>query len=511
MNKKKILAELVGYLVRKEFTVYEVLDAYYEESERHFFEDELPENIPSEEQKNPYELEPLPCSFEGQRELTQDEINQAVADVNRIFENKALQINAEKEPAETLETLETEPETKETEPDFVIPPEMTLKEYRQTQGYFSYALAKHYTVNGKTIEQYLNENNITVDLLKHRLASKCWPFIKALTQKPRGFNSNNYGKVMPNGLTVSQNLKKNGITAKQYSCRIFHGEEEYSACTRPLRKFNYKRKKSKVADTVVLPETDVYLDELNKKYDGYFYGKFKDFILNGKTIDEHLKKNNVSPDRFYDRMKYKGWSIQRAALTKIEPNFNYDMITDNGKTIRENLVITGIAQSTFLYRLKKGFTIYEACTTSEYDMRSKQTTKGVRAWKKNLEEKLKAENELQEPEITEPELNGAVADTVIIDTVPAEESPEPKQEPKKKRGSKKEPKKEPKREYTLDDDPPAKNVVASNVPDLTLVDLCQNMKISMKRLKDRIDKGTFPKPDKGNKWSYAAVRFYFPN
>ena len=479
MNKKKILAELVGYLVRKEFTVYDVLDAYYEESERHFFEDDLPEvTIPSEEQK---------------------------------------------EPAETLETLETEPETKVTEPvtketpaetkvtepDFIIPPEMTLKEYRETQGYFSYALAKHYTVNGKTIEQYLNENNITVDLLKHRLASKCWPFIKALTQKPKGFNSNNYGKIMPNGLTVSQNLKKNGITAKQYSCRIFHGEEEYSACTRPLRKYDYKRKKSKVADTVVLPETDVYLDELNKKYDGYFYGKFKDFILNGKTIDEHLKKNNVSPDRFYDRMKYKGWSIQRAALTRIEPNFNYDMITENGKTIRENLVITGIAQSTFLYRLKKGFTIYEACTISEYDMRSKQTTKGVRAWKKSMEEKSKAENELQEPEITEPELNGAVADTVIIDTVPAE-SPEPAEEVTSKKKSKKESEKD-KRKYTLDDDPPAKNVVASNVPDLTLIDLCQNMKISMKRLKDRIDKGTFPKPDKGNKWSYASVRFYFPN
>ncbi len=464
MNKKKILAELVDYLVRKEFTVYEVLDAYYEESERHFFEDDLPEvTIPSEEQK---------------------------------------------EPAETLETLETASETKETpeetpevtkvtEPDFVIPPEMTLKEYRKTQGYFSYALAKHYTVNGKTIEQYLKENNITVDLLKHRLASKCWPFIKALTQKPKGFVSNNYGKVMPNGLTVSQNLKQNDITTKQYACRIFHGEDEYSACTRPLRKYDYKRKKSKVADTVVLPETDVYLDELNKKYDGYFYGKFKDFILGDKTIDEHLKENNVSPDRFYDRMKYKGWSIQRAALTRIEPNFNYDMITENGKTIRENLAITGIAQSTFLYRLKKGSTIYEACTTSEYDMRSKQTTKGVRAWKKKLEEKSKAENEL----------NGAVADTVIIDTVPAE-SPEPKQEPKKR--AKKEPEKD-KRKYTLDDDPPAKNVVASNVPDLTLVDLCQNMKISMKRLKDRIDKGTFPKPDKGNKWSYASVRFYFPN
>ena len=99
MDKKKILAEIVGYLVRKEFTVYEVLDAYYEESERHFFEDELPEvTIPSEEQKNPYELEPLPCSFEGQRELTPDEINQAIADVNRIYENKVLQINAEKEP-----------------------------------------------------------------------------------------------------------------------------------------------------------------------------------------------------------------------------------------------------------------------------------------------------------------------------------------------------------------------------------------------------------------------------
>ena len=29
MDKKKILAEIVGYLVRKEFTVYEVLDALF--------------------------------------------------------------------------------------------------------------------------------------------------------------------------------------------------------------------------------------------------------------------------------------------------------------------------------------------------------------------------------------------------------------------------------------------------------------------------------------------------
>ena len=376
MNKKKILAELVGYLVRKEFTVYEVLDAYYKESERHFFEDDLPETIPSEEQKNPYELEPLPCSFKGQRELTQDEINQAVADVNRIFENKALQINAEKEPAETLET---EPETKVTKPE-------TIKTPAETQGT---------VING-----------------------------------------------------------------------------------------------------------DYTLKDVHKMYRGTFYENVKDFILDGKTIDEHLKENNILPVRFYDRMNSKGWTVRKAATTPINSKYDYDQIMPNGKTILQNLNRLGLGKSTFCYRVRRGYSLYEACTISEYDMRSKQTTKGVRAWKKNLEEKLKVENEL----------NGTVADTVIIDTVPAEESPEPKQEPKKK--AKKEPKKEPekdKRKYTLDDDPPAKNVVASNVPDLTLVDLCQNMKISMKRLKDRIDKGTFPKPDKGNKWSYASVRFYFPN
>ena len=360
MNKKKILAELVGYLVRKEFTVYEVLDAYYEESERHFFEDDLPETIPSEEQKNPYELEPLPCRFEGQRELTQDEINQAVADVNRIFENKALQINAEKEP---VETLETEPETKVTEPE--------------------------------TIE-----------------------------------------------------------TASETKGTVING--------------------------------DYTLKDVHKMYRGTFYENVKDFILDGKTIDEHLKENNILPVRFYDRMNSKGWTVRKAATTPINSKYDYDQIMPNGKTILQNLNRLGLGKSTFCYRVRRGYSLYEACTISEYDMRSKQTTKGVRAWKKSMEEKT---------EMTEPE-----------DTVPAE-SPEPKQEPKKK--SKKE--SEDKRKYTLDDDPPAKNVVASNVPDLTLVDLCQNMKISMKRLKDRIDKGTFPKPDKGNKWSYALVRFYFPN
>jgi hypothetical protein len=86
--------------------------------------------------------------------------------------------------------------------------------------------------------------------------------------------------------------------------------------------------------------------------------------------------------------------------------------------------------------VRRGYSLYEACTISEYDMRSKQTTKGVRAWKKSMEGKMKAENELQEPEITEPELNGAVADTVIIDTVPAEESPEPTEAVTKKRSKK---------------------------------------------------------------------------
>ena len=330
MNKKKILAEIVGYLVRKEFTVYEVLDAYYEESERHFFEDELPETIPSEEQKNPYELEPLPCSFE----------------------NKVLQINAEKEPAETIETKVTEPETKET------------------------------VING-----------------------------------------------------------------------------------------------------------DYTLKDVHKMYRGTFYENVKDFILDGKTIDEHLKENNILPVRFYDRMNSKGWTVRKAATTPINSKYDYDQIMPNGKTILQNLNRLGLGKSTFCYRVRRGYSLYEACTISEYDMRSKQTTKGVRAWKKSMEEKT---------EMTEPE-----------DTVPAEE-PEPAEEVTPKKKSKKEPEKD-KRKYTLDDDPPAKNVVASNVPDLTLVDLCQNMKISMKRLKDRIDKGTFPKPDKGNKWSYASVRFYFPN
>ena len=372
MDKKKILAELVGYLVRKEFTVYEVLDAYYEESERHFFEDDLPETIPSEEQKNPYELEPLPCSFEGQRELTQDEINQAIADVNRIFENKALQINAEKEPAETLETLETEPVTKVTEPETKVTEPETLETPAETKGT---------VING-----------------------------------------------------------------------------------------------------------DYTLKDVHKMYRGTFYENVKDFILDDKTIDEHLKENNILPVRFYDRMNSKGWTVRKAATTPINSKYDYDQIMPNGKTILQNLNRLGLGKSTFCYRVRRGYSLYEACTISEYDMRSKQTTKGVRAWKKSMEEKT---------EMTEPE-----------DTVPAEESPEPKKEPKKR--AKKEPEKD-KRKYTLDDDPPAKNVVASNVPDLTLVDLCQNMKISMKRLKDRIDKGTFPKPDKGNKWSYASVRFYFPN
>lgn len=346
MNKKKILAELVGYLVRKEFTVYEVLDAYYEESEKHFFEDDLPEvTIPSEEQKEPTETLETPA-----------------------------------------ETLETPAETKET------------------------------VING-----------------------------------------------------------------------------------------------------------DYTLKDVHKMYRGTFYENVKDFILDGKTIDEHLKENNILPVRFYDRMNSKGWTVRKAATTPINTKYDYSQIMPNGKTILQNLNDLGLGKSTFCYRVRRGYSLYEACTISEYDMRSKQTTKGVRAWKKNLEEKLKAENESREkPEVTEPEkieepepadkLIGKVYDTVIFDTVPAESEPEPKPEPKKepKKRAKKEPKQESKREYTLDD-PPAKNVVPSSIPDLTIVDVCQNLKISVKRLKDRIDKGTFPKPDKGNKWSYASVRFYFPN
>lgn len=372
MDKKKILAELVGYLVRKEFTVYEVLDAYYEESERHFFEDDLP--VTEEEQKEPdYKLEPLPCKFEGTPELSQQAIDRAMADVNRFFENKALQINAEKKPAETLETIETEPETKETEPVTKVTEPVTLETPAETKGT---------VING-----------------------------------------------------------------------------------------------------------DYTLKDVRKMYRGTFYENVKDFILDGKTIDEHLKENNILPVRFYDRMNSKGWTVRKAATTPINLKYDYNQIMPNGKTILQNLNRLGLGKSTFCYRVRRGYSLYEACTISEYDMRSKQTTKGVRAWKKNMEEKA---------EMTEPE-----------DTVPAE-SPEPAEEVTPKKKSKKESEKD-KRKYTLDDDPPAKNVIPSSIPDLTLIDVCQNMKISMARLKDRIEKGTFPKPDKGNKWSYASVRFYFPN
>lgn len=365
MNKKKILAELVGYLVRKEFTVYEVLDAYYEESERHFFEDDLPEvTIPEEEEK----------------ELTTDEVDQAIAESYGItVEELRARREAKKEPAETLET---EPETLETEP-------VTIETASETK-----------------------------------------------------------------------------VTEPETQGTVING--------------------------------DYTLKDVHKMYRGTFYENVKDFILDGKTIDEHLKENNILPVRFYDRMNSKGWTVRKAATTPINSKYDYDQIMPNGKTILQNLNRLGLGKSTFCYRVRRGYSLYEACTISEYDMRSKQTTKGVRAWKKSMEEKLKAENESQEqPEVTEPEKT---------------EEPEPKQEPKKrvKKESKKEPKQESKKEYTLDD-PPAKNVVPSSIPDLTIVDICQNMKISVKRLKDRIDKGTFPKPDKGNKWSYAAVRFYFPN
>ena len=341
MNKKKILAELVGYLVRKEFTVYEVLDAYYEESERHFFKDELPETIPSEEEKEP-----------------DDKLTGMVAD------------------AVIIDTVPA-PETKVTEPE-------TLETPAETK-----------------------------------------------------------------------------VTEPETKVTVVDGE--------------YK------------------LKDIHKLYHrGCFYENVKDFILDGKTIAEHLKENNILPVRFYDRMNSKGWTIRKAATTPINTKYDYSQIMPNGKTIMQNLNALGLGKNTFCYRVRRGYSLYEACTISEYDMRSKQTTKGVRAWKKNLEEKLKAENESQEqPAVTEQE-----------------PEQEPKQEPKKK--PKKEPKQESKREYILDD-PPAKNVVPSSIPDLTIVDVCQNMKISVKRLKDRIDKGTFPKPDKGNKWSYAAVRFYFPN
>ena len=156
MNKKKILAELVGYLVRKEFTVYEVLDAYYEESERHFFEDDLPEvTIPSEGRKEP------------------------------------------------AETKVTEPETKVTEPE-------TKETPAETQGT---------VING-----------------------------------------------------------------------------------------------------------DYTLKDVRKMYRGTFYENVKDFILDGKTIDEHLKENNILPVRFYDRMNSKGWTVRKAATTPINSKYDYDML-----------------------------------------------------------------------------------------------------------------------------------------------------------------------------------------
>ena len=84
-------------------------------------------------------------------------------------------------------------------------------------------------------------------------------------------------------------------------------------------------------------------------YRGTFYENVKDFILDGKTIDEHLKENNILPVRFYDRMNSKGWTVRKAATTPINSKYDYDQIMPNGKIILQNLNRLGLGKSTFCY------------------------------------------------------------------------------------------------------------------------------------------------------------------
>ena len=214
-----------------------------------------------------------------------------------------------------------------------------------------------------------------------------------------------------------------------------------------------------------------------------------------KLVPTPLKNVSLSPNvRDYPTSvipRGKGVSKARKMLFEVV----------EGKTVLEHLKANNINYKLFDTRIRKNWTMEKACTTPMTRVikpytKSKKPEKTLETETKSIETKINTEK-ATESVTNATELNGNNVTAVILDT-PNPDAIRKDKDDKIEKALKK--------FVTHTEESKKDKKPKETKSDLTVLEVCQKMNVTTHELKEMVNSGEFPQPDRGNKWSAKLLK-----
>ena len=225
-------------------------------------------------------------------------------------------------------------------------------------------------------------------------------------------------------------------------------------------------------------------------------------VINGKTVIEHLKENGITYTNFDNRIR-KNWSVEKACttpLTKIVKPYTRAKKSEEPKAVivpdSVKVVDETTPKKTKMMLVNGRMTELDVSDTDLIQSSFEKPVETLETKTETLESESNAEkatkNVTIEPQ-TETDTDTRVNDTnANSDAIHKDKDDYIEKALKKFVTHSEESKKDKKPKETKSD--------------LTVLELCQKMNMTTHELREMVNCGDFPQPDRGNKWSAKLLK-----
>lgn len=204
-------------------------------------------------------------------------------------------------------------------------------------------------------------------------------------------------------------------------------------------------------------------------------------VINGKTVIEHLKENGITYSNFDNRIRKK-WSVAEACTTPL---------ASWGKGKRKRVVEeSGEPEESKAVIVPDNVKVVEESSTPEKPAETLETKTETLETQSNTEKAT-------ESVTNATELNGNNVTAVILDTPNPDAIREDKNDVIEKALKK----------FVTHSEESKKDKKPKEVKaDLTVLEVCQKMNVTIHELREMVNSGEFPQPDCDKKWSVKLLK-----
>lgn len=272
-------------------------------------------------------------------------------------------------------------------------------------------------------------------------------------------------------------------------------ESPYKLVATPLTPLSHKNteEKTEPLNVSLSPNTRDYPTSITPRGKGVSKARKMLFeVVEGKTVLEHLKANNINYKLFDTRIR-KNWTMEKACTT---PMTRVIRPYTKSKKPEEHKVVEESSPKTKMMLVNGRMTEIKASDTDLVCSSIEKPEKTIETETKTLETESNTEK-ATESVTNATELNGNNVTAVILDT------PNPDAIRKDKDDNIE---KALKKFVTHSEEPKKDKKPKEPKKDYTFSDLCLKLSLTTHELKEMISTCEFPQPDCGTKWSVKLLK-----